>query len=362
MVSEARRIIVVDDDDAIRDIIKATLGPPEFETSVFADARDALRELPRLRPDLIVSDLLMPEMDGWTFFQHVKQVPQLRDVPFVFLSAVRSDQAMIKSLENGADDFVSKPFVLKALVAKVRATLRRIEKQAPAGPDRLSGTLGSAGTLPVLQFLEGNRLTARLTVSSAGIVWWAEFRNGDLVAAGPPDLAGPDPIKALLGVREGSYVIEQATETLPVPAPAAALASAGPPMAVAPPPAAVAPAEAASQENGLLLASALSQLAAEVRHHLDGVMTLTLLRRTQAAAARLHPALRAFRVGEDGEVSCATPGHFEVSATAEWVGRFLGEAGALDRKVARIKPRQATSSLAPELERIGWYAALEARS
>ncbi len=202
-----KRIVVVDDEPQIRRLLEMALAAPEFETIAFAAPKDALIKLHEIGPDLIVCDIAMPEMDGRTFLQVVKRSAQLRDVPFIFLSGIRSNDEIVAALEGGADDFVSKPFEVRRLVAKIRATLRMADRRA-GGPASLSGPLSPGGSLPLLKFCEDSRLTGRLTLETVGGPRWAEFRGGELLTAGPAQ-PGEDPLDALLAVQGGSYRIEQ---------------------------------------------------------------------------------------------------------------------------------------------------------
>jgi len=205
-MSESKRIVVVDDDPHVRRLLELALPPPDFQTRPFGDPRDALMKLHEIAPDLIICDIAMPDMDGRTFLQVVKRSAQLRDIPFIFLSGIRSNDDIVATLEGGADDFVSKPFEVRRLVAKVRATLRMTERRA--GPASLSGALTPAGTLPLLRFCEDSRLTGRLTVTAPDGERFAEFRGGELVSAGPVR-PGEDALDSLLAVAAGTYRIDQ---------------------------------------------------------------------------------------------------------------------------------------------------------
>jgi len=209
-----RRIVVVDDEEPIRRLVGLTLPEPEFKVFPFADGRDALIKLHDVQPELILCDVMMPEMDGRTLFQVVKRSEQLRHVPFIFLSAVHATDQIVATLEAGADDFVNKPFSPARLLAKVRAVLRLAGRTAPYADDRrqdlLEGSLGPKGTLPLVKFCESVRLSGRLSVHAPGIERWAEFLGGELIrAGGTPDVQGEEPIDLLLGLAVGSYKIEQ---------------------------------------------------------------------------------------------------------------------------------------------------------
>ncbi len=118
-----KRIVVVDDDAKVRQLIEYRLRPPEFEFFGFSDGRDALMKLHDIGPDLIVSDIMMPDMDGRLFFQVVKRSPVLKHVPFIFVSAVRASAQVMAVLDAGADAFFVKPFPISQLVARIRGDL-----------------------------------------------------------------------------------------------------------------------------------------------------------------------------------------------------------------------------------------------
>lgn len=204
---------MVDNNELVLRLVREALVPPEFEVHTFADSREALFKLHQIEPDLIVSDLLMPGMDGREFFQLVKRSPDLRDVPFIFLSGVQSNDEIVGWLQRGADDFVNKPITLQRLQAKVRAVLRLADRGVAAEErrhERLSGVVGGGGTLALIRYCEDVRLSGRLTVRTDEAVRWAEFLGGELtIAGGTPEISDCDPIDALLALQKGTYEVVQ---------------------------------------------------------------------------------------------------------------------------------------------------------
>ena len=172
-----RRIVVVDDDAQIRRLLKDAFPAPEFEVHDFGQAKEALFKLHELAPEVILCDLRMPDMDGKGFLTVVKRSQELRDVPFLFLSGVRSNEDAVEMLEAGADDFLHKPFHLGRLVAKVRALLRMADRRH----DTLTGPVGPQGTLSLLKFCEDSRITGRLTVADRYQRRFAEFLGGEIL-------------------------------------------------------------------------------------------------------------------------------------------------------------------------------------
>ncbi|PRY77259.1 two-component system OmpR family response regulator [Yoonia maritima] len=115
-------ILIADDDAQIRDVLRIALGQAGFGVTEAADGRAALEAAQSLSPDLIVLDIGMPEMDGLSVCRELRKTSQ---VPVLFLTAQADEVDRIVGLELGADDYVSKPFSPRELVARVRAILKR---------------------------------------------------------------------------------------------------------------------------------------------------------------------------------------------------------------------------------------------
>lgn len=125
-------MVVVDDDAKVRSLLERAFRAPEFETHTFPTAAAALRAVARIRPDCVVSDILMPDMDGEGLLRGMRALPGLERVPFIAVSAVRSEPRIRSVLEAGADAFLLKPFPLRELLEKVRALLDRPAAARPA--------------------------------------------------------------------------------------------------------------------------------------------------------------------------------------------------------------------------------------
>jgi len=122
-VNDNARILVVDDDPALRDLLVAALEREGWRAEAVADAGEAEEALDRFVPDLAILDVhLGGGADGFTL---AKRVRQRSDLPFIFLTDENSVEARLAGFETGADDYMPKPFVLAELVARVRALLRR---------------------------------------------------------------------------------------------------------------------------------------------------------------------------------------------------------------------------------------------
>ncbi|GAA3683225.1 two-component system response regulator MtrA [Arthrobacter ginkgonis] len=122
------RILVVDDDEALAEMIGIVLRNDDFEPVFCYDGARALETFRNVKPDLVLLDLMLPGMDG---IEVCRAIRAEDDVPIVMLTAKSDTADVVRGLESGADDYVPKPFKPAELVARVRARLRPGEKRAP---------------------------------------------------------------------------------------------------------------------------------------------------------------------------------------------------------------------------------------
>ena len=129
-----KKILVVDDEKKIVEIVKAYLEKDGFKVIAAYDGRSALEQYRRSSPNLVILDLMLPEVSGWDICRKIRQQS---DVPVIMLTARDDTTDKIVGLELGADDYVTKPFDPKELVSRVKAVLRRSEGH-PEGGGHLS--------------------------------------------------------------------------------------------------------------------------------------------------------------------------------------------------------------------------------
>jgi len=132
-VPAPQTVLIVEDDEAIADSIAYALGRAGFRTLTAADGGQGLRLFRQQRPDLVILDLMLPQMDGWRVTEELRREDPR--VPVIVCSARSSEFDRVHGLEMGADDYVTKPFSMKELLARVSAHLRRVESHRhPDGP------------------------------------------------------------------------------------------------------------------------------------------------------------------------------------------------------------------------------------
>ena len=118
----AIKILAVDDSQESTWLLKRALTEESYEVEVANNGVDGLRLAFNYRPDLVLLDVMMPEMDGWTTLARLRE---FSDVPVVMLTAVGGEESLVHGLDSGADDYVTKPYSMEELKARIRAVLRR---------------------------------------------------------------------------------------------------------------------------------------------------------------------------------------------------------------------------------------------
>ncbi|MEQ7128422.1 response regulator transcription factor [Actinopolymorpha sp. B11F2] len=127
------RVLVVEDDDRIRSVLRLALEDEGYAVTEAVAAEEALRSLSATSPDLIIVDLMLGDMDGFTC---IREIRRSSDVPIIIVSARVDTHDIVAGLEAGADDYVTKPFQIKEITARLRALRRRLrgpsDAEAPA--------------------------------------------------------------------------------------------------------------------------------------------------------------------------------------------------------------------------------------
>jgi two-component system alkaline phosphatase synthesis response regulator PhoP len=124
------RIILIEDEKDIVELVRYNFRKEGFDLASFASGREALEELRRNPPDLVLLDIMLPDLDGFEICKRLRSEDRLRSLPVIFLTAKGEELDRILGLEIGADDYVVKPFSPRELVARAKAVLRRQERSA----------------------------------------------------------------------------------------------------------------------------------------------------------------------------------------------------------------------------------------
>lgn len=168
-------IVVVDDDEVMVELSQLSLEEAGFVVRGFTSPAVALAYLENVDPDLIVSDLMMPEMDGFAFRAAYLQSFPGRGTPFLFLSSVADPDVIAEGLDQGADDYLVKPVDHRVLAAKVRAVLRR--RTVPGHV--FHGDIAQFPLSKVMKFCELKGVTGTVDIAGNGVAFTIPCRGGN---------------------------------------------------------------------------------------------------------------------------------------------------------------------------------------
>ncbi len=140
-MSEHKRILVVDDEPQITRVLRTSLSSQGYDIRVANDGETALEIIKDWIPDMVITDLAMPNMGG---FELCRRLRTTSEIPIIVLSVRGEEQTKVRALDAGADDYVTKPFGMEELLARVRANLRRTP-----GPDSEESKIIEAGDLKI---------------------------------------------------------------------------------------------------------------------------------------------------------------------------------------------------------------------
>ena len=136
MAATGEQILVVEDERDIAALVAYHLTKEGYRVRTVASGDDALESIRSDRPDLVVLDLMLPEMSGYEVLEQIRGISEPSDVPVVVLTARRDESDRIRGLELGADDYLTKPFSPQELVLRISAVLRRVKAPPVAGAGR----------------------------------------------------------------------------------------------------------------------------------------------------------------------------------------------------------------------------------
>ncbi len=123
-----RKIFLIEDDEDIGFAVKEALSSKGFEVYHFLRATEFFRAVEKEKPDLVIIDIMLPDFDGFRIARFLRNRPDLSEIPIIFLTAKISEEDKLRGFELGADDYITKPFSVKELIARVNAILRRVNK------------------------------------------------------------------------------------------------------------------------------------------------------------------------------------------------------------------------------------------
>ncbi len=194
----APHVLVADDDAWILRMVATVLEKRGYSVETAVDGEDALARALARTPDLLITDVMMPKMDGWTLVRQLRSHPELAMMPVIFLTALSSEDDRIRGFRLGADDYVTKPFRFEELDLRVAKTLRRAAQSVQDTRDQLAGSglrgdLSQVGLSSLLVLIEMERKTGllQLRAPEEGLSAQILVRDGKVVHARLDDAEDP---------------------------------------------------------------------------------------------------------------------------------------------------------------------------
>ncbi len=223
------RVLAVDDDEWILSGVAAALEAHGFEVVSAPDGRAGLEAALAHDPDLIITDIMMPEMDGWTFIRRLRANPLFALVPVLFLTAKSTAQDRISSFQLGADDYIGKPVNLPDLPRRVMRALaqrRQIEAdlalppQSAPGAKGLKGTFDQIGMATLLSVLSNGRRSGILRINGGALrsevlIYLVRGQIHRIEVQGKGRLSGDSASQLLFSCLEGAFEFTPMTLRLP---------------------------------------------------------------------------------------------------------------------------------------------------
>jgi CheY-like chemotaxis protein len=193
-------IFVVDDEPVVLEVVRKALSEPGYAPEVFLSGSEALARGTQVEPELIVSDIRMPEMDGYAFQAAYQLAFPERDTPFLFLSSLNEPKDVLRGLDAGAIDHLAKPVSPQLLVAKIKSILGFREK---CSESRFTGDLVKFPFPKILQYCELRGFTGVVAFKAPGFEASLPFRSG--VPALPTSIDSEALISSLFDLNEGQF-------------------------------------------------------------------------------------------------------------------------------------------------------------
>jgi DNA-binding response OmpR family regulator len=203
------RILVVDDDSATRSVLASWLAGPGRDIDVAENGEVALARIARNKPDLVISDVVMPAVNGFALLQKMRTAPETAGIPVILLTSLADREDRVRGLRLGAEDYVAKPVDLEELSLRADVALRLAEERRAAAAS-LRGRLSDVGFPSLLAFLSAERKTGVLVLTSGTRSARIALRDGEAIHAFSSESAkrGIDAVVDLFGWNDGRFELE----------------------------------------------------------------------------------------------------------------------------------------------------------
>ena len=209
------RILIVEDEPGMIELLTVALEDEGYNISIANNGQQGLRKVEEESPDLIISDVMMPDMNGYDFCQQLRENPKTAAIPFIFLTAKKDVSDRVRGLNLGADDYISKPFHVVEVVARIKTLMMRVKRARPAAAQPAAMTTESeaafAGDLEkmsigeVVQTITLTRKNGRLLVVNGAKRGEVYFQDAMVTYADVDRKKGEEAVYRLLSWKNGQF-------------------------------------------------------------------------------------------------------------------------------------------------------------
>lgn len=215
------RILIVEDEPGMIELLSVALEDEGFIISIANNGQQGLQKVETEDPDLIISDVMMPDMNGYEFCQQLRDNPKTATIPFIFLTAKKDVSDRVRGLNLGADDYISKPFHVVEVVARIKTLMQRVQRsrsaapQATAAPETeadFSGDLEKISIGEVVQTIALTKKNGRLVVTNGNRHGKVYFREGIVTYSEVDRKKGEEAVYRLLSWKNGQFRFEVGAE------------------------------------------------------------------------------------------------------------------------------------------------------
>jgi len=195
-------------------VLEVSLRKAGYSVAACADAKSALETLELSKPDLILSDTRLPGTEGFELAQKIRSSSEWSDIPFMFLSSDLSVESKVRGLEQGVEDYLTKPIYIKEIIARVNLVLQRRQRRGleerggTSGKTRFTGSLADMGIVDLLQTIDNGKKSGVLHLRSGSQSAAIYFRDGSIVDAELGSLRAERAIYRALVWSEGTFELD----------------------------------------------------------------------------------------------------------------------------------------------------------
>lgn len=210
-IEKIKKVLIIDSDTSYTVPLRNALSKAGYEVICWDDGQKAIELVKNLQADMVISEVDLPQANGHTLFKEVRSVPAFKSIPFLFLSSQKRVDDRIKSMELGVDDYITKPFFVEEVVARVDALfseISQINEEQSQTETGFSGSLLEMNLVDLIQTLELGKKSAVLKLrhdSSIGVVY---VMNGEVIDAMLDDLTPEQSLMRMFTWSIGNFHVE----------------------------------------------------------------------------------------------------------------------------------------------------------